>query len=40
MYRKLEKPEEAGRAAENFSNLHPSGLQMIFDGAINMQKLV
>lgn len=38
VYRKLEKPAEAGRAAENFSNLHPSGLQMIFDGAIQYAK--
>ncbi|EKJ85062.1 stage II sporulation protein E [Leptospira meyeri serovar Hardjo str. Went 5] len=38
VYRKLEKPAEAGRAAENFSNLHPSGLQTIFDGAIQYAK--
>ncbi|PJZ45797.1 SpoIIE family protein phosphatase [Leptospira brenneri] len=38
VYRKLEKPAEAGLAAENFSNLHPSGLQMILDGAIQYAK--
>ncbi|TGK53814.1 serine/threonine-protein phosphatase [Leptospira kanakyensis] len=38
VYRKLEKPAEAARAAENFSNLHPSGLQMIFEGAIQYAK--
>ncbi|XDD55642.1 SpoIIE family protein phosphatase [Leptospira sp. WS4.C2] len=38
VYRKLEKPAEAGRAAENFSNTHPSGLQMILDGAIQYAK--
>ncbi|TGK86833.1 serine/threonine-protein phosphatase [Leptospira noumeaensis] len=38
VYRKLEKPAEAGQAAENFSNHHPSGLQMILDGAIQYAK--
>ncbi|MCG6145419.1 PP2C family protein-serine/threonine phosphatase [Leptospira bandrabouensis] len=38
VYRKLEKPIEAGKAAEIFSNNHPSGLQMILEGAIQYAK--
>ncbi len=38
VYREMEKPAEAARAAENFANVQPSGLQMILYSAIQYAK--
>ncbi|MBL0956550.1 MAG: SpoIIE family protein phosphatase [Leptospira sp.] len=38
LYRKLGRYSLAGQAAESFSNVHPSGLQMIWNGVIQYAK--
>ncbi|EPG74944.1 SpoIIE-like protein phosphatase domain protein [Leptospira fainei serovar Hurstbridge str. BUT 6] len=37
-YLEMQQPREAGRAAENFSNVRPSALQMILNGAVQYAK--